>query len=367
MKGLLLIGGQAARLRPMSKNLAKSLLPICDKPILTYQIRQLREAGVYDIILATGEFAEQYYMARDLYRELDVHIDISIEHQALGTAGAIANARAKYIGGDQVLVLNADILSDIDLRSVQRAHANSGKVATLVGYPVADPSRYGLLQTRVDPSSGLDEVVGFMEKPGPDAAPPQAAGGLSALINAGIYILEPQAVRAIPEGRQVSIERETFPALIEKFGGLNLHRLDGLWVDIGTFAGYYAANMAVVRQYLRDADEPTRNLFWRIRDEHLSSAERSYEVFDNAVYAEKSVLQGPNARTERNVVLMAGAEVGAGSRLENCILLPGSAVGRRCDIRNAILGTGVRIPDQTLLHDQLVFEDAEPMPFAPGE
>lgn len=153
--------------------------------------------------------------------------------------------------------------------------------------------------------------------------------------------------------------------MIKQYGGLNLHRLDGLWVDIGTFEGYFAANFAVVRQYLRNADEPTRNLFWRIRDEHLSCAERSYEVFENAVYAEKSVVQGPNARTERNVVLMAGAEVGAGSRLENCILLPGSTVGKRCDVRNAILGTGVRIPDQTVLHDQLIFEDEQPMPFTP--
>lgn len=359
MKGLLLIGGQATRIRPLSKNLAKSLLPICDMHILTYQIRQLREAGVHDIILATGHYAEQYYMAKDLYKELDVDITISIESTPCGTAGAIARAK-RFIGGDQVLVLNADILSDIDLRDVQRRHAAANRPATIAGYRVGDPSRYGLLELS---SEGADaEVTGFIEKPGSaDGAPPVPPGG--SFINAGVYLLEPQAVRAIPEGRAVSIERETFPELIGRYGALAHYPFDGLWVDIGTFQGYYNANLAVIEQYIARGAQQDKGLFWRIRDEHHRGRERSYEVFDNAVYAERSVSQGPNARTERNVVLMAGSEVGAGSRLENCLLLPGSIVGKRCSIEHAIIGTGVEIPDGATVQNEMIFHDEQTMPF----
>ena len=360
MKGLLLIGGKATRLKPLSKNIAKSLLPVCDMHILTYQIRLLREAGVYDIILATGHYAEQYFMAKDLYRELDVDIRISIEHQPLGTAGAIARAK-RFIGGDQVLVLNADILCDIDLKEFQKQHALGGRPASITGYQVEDPTRFGLLKLEESSETGQEEVRGFIEKPKSLSDIPRQDSGY--YINAGIYLLEPEAVRTIADGVPVSIERETFPNLIELYGGLNHFAYDGLWVDIGTFAGYYEANLAVLRQYLEPSGLGRDGLFWRIKDEHTKQGEKQYEVFDNAVYAARSAVMGPNSRTEQNVVLMEGVEIGAGSVLEDCILLPGAIVGSRCKIKRAIIGTGVELPDNSVIENKLVFNDEPEMEF----
>jgi mannose-1-phosphate guanylyltransferase len=154
-----------------------------------------------------------------------------VEPEPLGTAGAIRFAAG--VGGfnDRFLVCNGDVLTDIDVTALVRFHDGSGAEATISLTRVEDPSAFGVVPTGPD-----GRVLGFVEKPAPGQAPTD-------WINAGTYVLEASVLRAIPAGRAVSIERETFPALLARDAKLFALGSEGYWLDIGTPAKYLQANI----------------------------------------------------------------------------------------------------------------------------
>ncbi|MCC7478108.1 NDP-sugar synthase [bacterium] len=373
MKGLLLIGGLATRLLPLSKDIAKSLLPVLDRELLHYQIGQLAQAGIGEIILAAGHQVEQLREYVSHYSGID--IQISVESEPRGTAGAIANAR-ELIGDEPLVVLNADILSSIDLGHVIEVHEEQGRVATLVGFGVEDASRFGLFKLRelagaeqdddeghsgnghdrhaasafdgpgdTEQAPKISEIIGFLEKPqGYVGEPPH-------YINAGIYVLEPEAVAAIPDGRPVSIEREIFPQLLQQHGSFTHFPLQGLWADIGTFEGYFKANFSLLARRFTFGDSP----LWGQRDDCA--------IFKDLVYLHKSVRVEPGADLYHRVALMQGCIVGSGSRLQDCLLMPGARVGEGCQVKEAILGPGVEVPSGASVQSQVLVAGEEPVPF----
>ncbi len=384
MKGLLLIGGLATRLLPLSKTQAKSLLPVLDRELLYYQIAQLARAGIGEIILAAGHQVEQ--LEEYVAHFQGIKIRISVESEPRGTAGAIANAR-ELLGDEPVVVLNADILSSIDLADVIEIHEQQGRVATLVGYGVEDPSRFGLFRLRplgedraaeYDPvddepagnghrrGNGLDhddvrtharaaiegetappisEIIGFLEKPqGYVGDPPH-------YINAGVYVLQPEAVASIPGNRPVSIERETFPMLLGQYGSFTHYPHQGLWVDIGTFEGYFKANFSLLARRFTFGEDA----LWGRRDDCA--------IFKDLVYLNKTATLGAGVDLYHRVAAMAGSSIGAASRLQDCILMPGSSVGSGCQLKQMILGPGVAVQDGQQLANQVLVQDEDPVPF----
>lgn len=340
MKALLLIGGQATRLWPLSKYTAKSLLPVCDREVLLYQISQLAYAGIKDIVLATG--GTHVDQLRDYCAAFGggVNFHFSIETEPLGTAGAIANA-ADFIAGDSVVVLNADILSDVRIGDVVQRHFTAGRRATLVGYAVPDPARYGLLHT-LD-----DAITGFSEKPEGvlDSGPHY--------INAGLYVLHPDVVAAIPTGRSVSIERETFPQLISGHGELTLHPHTGLWIDIGTFESYFHANFALIgRRYTFGEDQ-----LWGQRDD--------CSVFKDFVYISKQAQLNRGVDLYHRVAVMGGCEIGADVKLRDALLLPGAKIGAGARLESVLVGPGVEVEAGAQAAHMLLVKGEEPQPFYP--
>jgi mannose-1-phosphate guanylyltransferase len=339
VQGLLLIGGLATRLQPLSRHLAKSLLPICDRELLHYQIVQLASAGIGDIILAAGYHSQQLADYAASYS--GIALTVCEESEPRGTAGAIRNAQ-ELLSGEPLVVLNADILSDVILSKVLDSHRLSGAKGTLTGVSVEDPARFGLLRLRDN------EIIGFAEKPEGQVAPGPH------YINAGIYVLEPELVETIPAGRSVSIERETFPQAIEKFGPLNHYPHSGLWLDIGTFEGYFAANFALLaRRFTFGPD-----WLWGERSDCA--------VFKDQVYIHTSASFGAGTDLYHRVIAMAGTSIGASSRLENTILMPGARIGEGCSVSSAIIGPGVEVePGATVANTVLVLGE-EPTPFFPA-
>ncbi len=339
MKGLLLIGGMATRLYPLSRHLPKSLLPVCDRELLHYQISQLARAGLSEIILAAGAQAQQIAdFAAHYSGGLNFHT--SLEHEPLGTAGAIANAW-EFIADEPVVVLNADILSSLDIGALLEAHRRGGHPATVVGVQVSDPSRFGLLKTQ-----GAT-LLGFSEKP-------QGQPGLGPhFINAGAYVLEPDAVRAIPLGRSVSIERETFPQLIERHTALGFYELQGFWTDIGTFESYFAANFALLAMRYTLGE----NALWGERDDCA--------IFKDLVYVHKSVRLGKNVDLYHRALVMAGCELGDGCRLQNTILMPGARLGEGVKLHNCIIAPGTSIDAGEQIDNALIIAGEERVAFYP--
>lgn len=361
MRGLLLIGGLATRLLPLSAHIAKSLLPVLDRELIHYQISQLARAGIGEIVLAAGKHVEQLRDFAEGYSGIE--LVICEEPEPRGTAGAIANAR-ELLEGERIVVLNADILSNIDVSKLLETHERGGRVATLVGYKVDDPGRFGLFQLRHsgDPLAGEeDERSRFADTPQPAADDTEITGFIEKpegwmgegphYINAGVYVLEPAVLAAIPDGRAVSIERETFPQLLQRFGSFTHFAHDGLWEDIGTFEGYFRANFGLLaRRFALGPDA-----LWGERNDSA--------IFKDLIYLHKSVKLGQGVDLFHRVALMQGCEIGAGCHLRDSILLPGVKLGEGCRLREVIIAPGVEIPAGSEISRRVIVDGEEPAPF----
>jgi mannose-1-phosphate guanylyltransferase len=218
---VVLVGGEGTRLRPLTHTTPKSMLPIANRPFLEHQVAHLRAHGVDRIVLACG------YRPDAIRAHFGAELEYVVEPEPLGTGGAIAYAARTL--SETFVVANGDVLTDLDLAALVRFHRDRDARMTLALHPVDDPSRYGVVVTAADGA-----VTAFIEKPPQGTAP-------AATINAGTYVVEPDALDLIPEGRPVSVEYEVFPLLVG--AGLYAQSSDGYWRDIGTPASYLAANL----------------------------------------------------------------------------------------------------------------------------
>jgi mannose-1-phosphate guanylyltransferase len=226
LKALLLVGGLATRLKPLSLNRPKCLFPINNKPIIGHLLENLAEAGCTEAILAVNNLADK--IKKQLGPEkYGIKLHYSLEKTPLGTGGPIKLAE-KQLQDDDFIVLNGDILSFIDLNELMYIHRNSQAAATITLKLVDDPTRYGVVKF-----SSEDSIIEFVEKPRREDAP-------SNWINAGCYALSPNVLSQFPEGK-FSIEREVFPKLAA-INQLKGYKYYGEWVDIGVPTDYLWAN-----------------------------------------------------------------------------------------------------------------------------
>ena len=280
MIAVLLVGGLGTRLRPLTNTTPKALLPVANRPFLEHQLEHLAAHGIDRVILACG------YEPDQIRAHFGDRLEYVVEDQPLGTGGAIGNAARDIT--ETFVACNGDLLTDLDLTSLVAAHREHGARATIALHAVDDPSRYGVVVT-----DGDGRVEQFVEKP--EGVPP------SHTINAGTYVLEPGVLESIPAGRQVSIEREVFPALVGR--GLYAFAQESSWIDIGTPASYLAANLAAAGpEGLIDPG---------------ATVEPGADVRQSVVGAGARI--GTGARVTRSVVLPDG-QVAAGTVVENGVV-----------------------------------------------
>lgn len=232
MKAFILAGGLGTRLRPLVTDRPKPMAPIEGQPFLAYQLDLLRSQGFTEIILCTGYMSpaiEEYFSGG---RDFGVQITYSVEEKPLGTGGAIKHA-AHLVDGS-FLVLNGDTYIQANLRDLIHFHQDRVALATIGLSQVDDPSRSGLVQ--VDHTG---QVVRFIEK--------GTGRGDNHTVSAGVYVFEPEILDFIPSGRQVSLELEVFPHLVEVKVPLYGYTLGGSFVDMGTPEGYRRMQEAAER------------------------------------------------------------------------------------------------------------------------
>ena len=305
MQALILAGGEGTRLRPLTYTVAKPVLPLAGRPHIAYVIDWLVRHGVDDVVISCGFLAEG--MRKALAElEPEAKIRYAEEPDARGTAGAIRFA--EELLGDRFFVLNGDVLCDLDLTALVSQHERTGARATIALHPVEDPSGYGLVHRKED-----GEITEFLEKPEPEQVDTDE-------INAGAYLLERSVLEEIPAGREVSIEREIFPNLIER--GLYGIRLEGYWIDIGTPTRFLEANWDILEGRVQTVvgdglDEPT------------------------LIGAGSEVSADADLRTP--LVIGRDCRVGAGATIERSVLLDGCIVERNAVISNSILSGGVTV------------------------
>jgi len=322
VQAIVLVGGEGTRLRPLTETVPKPALTLVDRPFLAYMIEWLAGHGVTEVVLACGFLPDVLKEALAGEEErAGVRITYVVEPERRGTAGAIRFA-AEELGErleDRFLALNGDVLTDLDLTALLRAHAERGASASLGLYPVEDSSAYGLVH-----SGPEGTVLAFLEKTG-EAVPGE--------INAGMYVLERSVLDLIPAGEEVSIERDVFPRLVGE--GLHGLRLDGYWTDIGTPERYLEASWDILEG--------------RVRTRVEASASGTL-IADDAVVEEGATV-GPRA------VLGRGCRVGSGAEVRDSVLLDGCAVGEGAQVRGSILSAGVEVAAGASLERAVVGAD----------
>jgi mannose-1-phosphate guanylyltransferase len=297
VQALILVGGEGTRLRPLTNTTPKPVLPLANRPFITYMIEWLAAHGFKEVVLSC------MFLSAGIRRVLGerewkgTRLHYVEEPEPRGTAGAVKFAEA--VLEKRFAVLNGDILTDFDISALWRAHDETHARGTIALIEVEDPSAYGLVLTDPD-----DRVTDFLEKP--DQAPP---GG--AFINAGAYVLEREVLDALPEDRAVSFEREVFPSLVGN--GLFGFKAEGYWLDIGT-----------PERYL----EATRHLLERSSPDGVLLGE-GCEIAPGARVGPLAAL-GNGCRVEEAVV-------------EQAVLFEGVQVQRDAVVRDSIVGNGARI------------------------
>ncbi len=230
MEGLILCGGLATRLRPLTYTRPKILLPVNNRTILSYQMDLLRDCD--QIILATNYLTEK--IEEHVKTKNYQNIIINREREFLGTAGAIKNAE-RFIH-DTFFVLNGDIISFVDLKELLTFHKKKGAMVTIALCRVEDPSRYGTVILEGS------RILEFIEKQDPSRK--ALDENSQNLINAGIYALEPNFLDLVEKNKTVSIEKDVFPTLADK-GELYGFVFEGFWTDVGVPEEYIKVNLAL--------------------------------------------------------------------------------------------------------------------------
>jgi len=327
VKAVVLAGGFATRLRPLSCTRPKILFPILNKPLLQWTFERLIKSNVSDVILAVSYRTEILFKQQRIPR-CGLHITYSRDplRKPLGTGGPIKRAE-KLIGHDTpFLVLNEDVFADIDYTDILRTHRKEDALATIALHEVKDPTRYGVAELSKD-----NRIKRFVEKPPPGTAPTN-------LINAGVYVLSPEVLQYIPKGRAVSLEREIFPKLAEE-GKLYGHLLKGIWTDIGKPEDYLEINRKLLDQYAGSQDYRGKG-----------KIKNPVAIDRKVTLGEKSMI-GPYAILGRNVT------VGKNVHIQDSVIFSGTTISDSCVISGAIIGENVNIGRKVRIEKGCVIAD----------
>jgi mannose-1-phosphate guanylyltransferase len=335
VEAILLVGGLGTRMRPLTDDLPKPLLPVAGVPLVNHQIARARSAGVQHVVLATSYRAELFSTALADGSRLGVRVSYAVEDEPLGTGGAIRNAATLLNCGpdEPVLVLNGDIVDGHDLTAQLAQHIDTTADATLYLTKVDDARPYGCV-----PTGAAGQVTAFLEKmPTP----------VTNQINAGCYVLRRAVIEEIPRGGPVSVERETFPELLESGGAVYGFLDDSYWRDLGT-----------PESYIRGSADAVLGL--------VDTPARPGPAGDSLVLEGSNV--SPSATLRGGTSVGTRCRVGSGAVLDGSVLLDGAAVGRGAVIRNSAIGRGARVGSGAVLdgvivgHRLEVPDGAEPSP-----
>ncbi|MSW39176.1 MAG: NTP transferase domain-containing protein [Actinobacteria bacterium] len=328
-EAILLVGGQGTRLRPLTISTPKPMLPVAGFPCTEHQIARAAQAGVTRIVLGTSfraEVFQEYFAGRD---DLGVEIVYAVEDHPLGTGGAIRNA-ARYLNSkpdEPVIVFNGDVLTGLDIGAlVQQWRDRTADVAIYLTR-VDDPRAYGLV-----PTDSLGNVLAFTEKP------QTPAEIVTDQINAGCYVFRRSVIDEIPDNQVVSVERETFPALLTRGATFIGVVDDGYWLDLGTPLAFAQGSADLV---LGVAPTPL-----------LEGRTGKAFVHTNAEVSAKSELSG-------GTFIGANVKIGAGATIEASVIYEGAVIGDNVTIVRSIIGSNSSIGDGTSITESVVAEHVE--------
>ncbi|OFW55936.1 MAG: hypothetical protein A2W01_05680 [Candidatus Solincola sediminis] len=360
MKAVIMAGGQGTRLRPLTSNQPKPMLPVVNQPMMEHIIRLLGRYGFEDLVvtlqflptLITNYFGDG--------SEWGVKMEYSTEYLPMGTAGSVKNSA--YLLDDTFLVISGDCLTDIDLSKVIDFHRLSKAMATITLIRVDNPLEFGIVVT-----DGEGHIERFLEKPNWGQV-------FTDTINTGIYVLEPEVLDHIPEGQSFDFSKDLFPFLLKEGYPLYGYVADGYWCDIGNFEQYMSAHKDILDRKVQldpigfrlaedvwvgegvDIEEGVEIRGPVLLGDHCrvekGSILREYTVMGNNVVAKRDSFI-------HRAIIYDNSYIGTGCHLRGCV------VGKNCDLKgNVRLEEGVVVGDECLIGENvLVNHDVKIYPF----
>jgi len=336
MKAILLAGGKGTRLRPLTSNMPKPIVPILNRPFLLYQLDLLRRVGSVDeVILSLNYQPDRIEELISSLPDLGLKIRYLVEPQPMGTAGAIRFA-LDFLD-DTAIIFNGDVLAELDLKAVLQFHRTRGANATIVLKPVENPSAYGLVEVDQDRN-----VKRFIEKPGNQKLDCNT-------INAGVYVIEPSILHRIPKDTPWSIERSFFPALVDDGERFVAYVSTGYWIDIGTPRSYRQ-----VHRDIMDGRFPTEPFRSRPKGALVVAASAKIEdgvTLEGPCFIDEEVVVKTGARIGAYTVLGRKCEVGNNANIETSILWPSCAIGEQASLSDVVLGQGCYIAPNAVVSE----------------
>lgn len=320
---VILVGGKGTRLRPLTVSTPKPMLPTAGVPFLSHLLARIKAAGITHVVLGTSFKAEVFEDYFGDGADLGLEIEYVVEDKPLGTGGGIRNVYDK-LRANTVMVFNGDVLGGTDLGGILDAHHAKNADVTMHLVRVPDPRAFGCV-----PTDAEGRVSAFLEK---TEDPPTDQ------INAGCYVFRRELIGEIPADRVVSVERETFPRLLEEERRVFGYVDNAYWRDMGTPSDFVRGSSDLVRGI---APSPL-----------LQGKTGECLVDESAGVSDGALLLG-------GTVIGRGTEVGAGCRLDDTVVFDGVTIEPGAVIEDSIIGHGARIGANARITGCVIGEGAE--------
>jgi mannose-1-phosphate guanylyltransferase / phosphomannomutase len=342
MKAVVMAGGEGSRLRPLTANKPKPLVPVCNQPIMEHILTLLKRHGVKDVV------ATLYYLADEIQgyfgdgSEFDVSINYSIEDTPLGTAGSVKKAEHLLRDGT-FFIVSGDALTDCDLSKALEFHRAKGSLATLILYRVPSPLEFGVVITDEE-----NRIVRFLEKPSWSEV-------FSDTVNTGMYILEPEVFDLMEPGRAYDWSQDIFPRLLHEKKPIYGYVMEEYWADVGSLSQY------------------------REVQEHMLAGRINLPIQSESIGS--GILAGPNLSMDEGAVIVPpvcighhckikkGARIGPytvigdnafieeDAHVERSVLWDSAYIGPNVSIRSAVVGSRVTIKRDSVVNEDAVIGD----------
>ena len=341
MKAIILVGGEGLRLRPLTCNLPKPMVPIVNRPFLEHMVEHLKTHHIDQIILAICYLPDRIQSHFGDGSSFGVKLSYAVEQTPLGTGGAVKNSE-RFLN-DTFPVFNGDIFSDLDLTEMIRFHRAHKAKATIALTPVDDPTAYGVVEL-----DSQNRVKGFIEKPSRDKV-------TSNLINAGIYVLEPELLELIPSGVHSMVERGLFPDLVKRGIPFYGFRSNAYWLDIGKPDDYLKLHQDLLTGKAV-SHFPGKAIADGVWLEEGCKIHTSVKLVGPIVMGRGCIIE-QNANISGPTVLGSGCIARQGCTLDEAILWQNVKLGNNVTVKNSVVGNNSAIGDNTWVTDGSIISD----------
>ncbi len=335
MLGIIMAGGKGSRLMPLTETRPKPMVEVLGRPVIDYVKEAMVEAGIDEIIVTTGYRGEQ----------LDQHINTWPEHHAetglkasvnqestpMGTAGSVGLLRDSITS--TCIVGSGDAVASFDIKALLAAHRKNNAKVTMALWEVEDPTEFGIVGLSTDPDGQVNSdlrsgfIRRFLEKPTREEA-------FSNVINAGLYILEPEVFEHIPEGEKFDFSKQLFPHLLELGWPMYAQAIDGVWFDVGQPSELLRAQETLISDY-----------------ERLPfSFPPTYRRMDGNLVANSASINGHLLSS----VVSPNCHLGEDSNVRDSLLMEGCTIGDQTTISGTILGRNVMVPSGATIVDCVI-------------